>query len=182
MPLIIAKSCAWRSGLAEAGATITCTKPTKAAGRKMNASGQESSRSSGKAAAAMDGGVVIANQINLNRHFACVEAVGFSCDRPPPNSLQMTKTELQSALAEATQTDKRTAGVFLDTLSALAYKEIKKNGEFVLPGFGKLVKQKRKARTGFNPKTQQKIKIPAKTVVKFRVAKAAKDGVLGVRK
>ena len=43
----------------------------------------------------------------------------------------MTKTELQSALAEATQTDKRTAGVFLDTLSALAYKEIKKNGEFV---------------------------------------------------
>jgi hypothetical protein len=45
-----------------------------------------------------------------------------------------------------------------------------------------LVKQKRKARTGFNPKTQQKIKIPAKTVVKFRVAKAAKDGVLGVKK
>src|ERR1700737_5398336 len=70
----------------------------------------------------------------------------------------MTKTELQSALAEPTHTDKRTAGVFLDTLSALAYKEIKKNGEFVLPGFGKLVKQKRKARTGFNPKTQQKIK------------------------
>ena len=96
--------------------------------------------------------------------------------------LRMTKTELQNALAEATQTDKRTAGVFLDTLSALAYKEIKKNGEFVLPGFGKLVKQKRKARTGFNPKTQQKIKIPAKTVVKFRVAKAAKDGVLGVKK
>jgi DNA-binding protein HU-beta len=72
--------------------------------------------------------------------------------------------------------------VFLGTLSALAYKEIKKNGEFVLPGFGKLVKQKRKARTGFNPKTQQKIKIPAKTVVKFRVAKAAKDAVLGVKK
>jgi nucleoid DNA-binding protein len=57
----------------------------------------------------------------------------------------------------ATQTDKRTAGVFLDTLGAIAYKEIKKNGEFVLPGFGKLVKQKRKARTDFNPKTQQKI-------------------------
>src|SRR4029077_20491018 len=94
----------------------------------------------------------------------------------------MTKTELQTAIAEATQTDKRTAGVFLDTLSALAYKESKKNGEFVLPGFGKLVKQKRKARTGFNPKTQQKIKIPAKTVVKFRVAKAAKDGILGGKK
>jgi DNA-binding protein HU-beta len=94
----------------------------------------------------------------------------------------MTKTEIQIALAEATQTDKRTAGVFLDTLSAIAYKVTKKNGEFVVPGFGKLVKQKRKARTGFNPKTQQKIKIPAKTVVKFRVAKAAKDAVLGVKK
>jgi DNA-binding protein HU-beta len=94
----------------------------------------------------------------------------------------MTKAELQTALAEATQTDKRTAGVFLDALSALAYKTIKKNGEFVLPGFGKLVKQKRKARTGFNPKTQQKIKIPAKTVVKFRIAKVAKDAVLGVKK
>ena len=94
----------------------------------------------------------------------------------------MTKTELQAALSEATQTDKRTAGVFLDTLSSLAYKATKKNGEFVLPGFGKLVKQKRKARTGFNPKTQQKIRIPAKTVLKFRVAKVAKDTVLGVKK
>jgi len=94
----------------------------------------------------------------------------------------MTKTELQLALAEATKTDKKTAGVFLETLSNLAYKEINKNGEFVLPGFGKLVKQKRKARTGFNPKTQQKIKIPAKTVVRFRVAKAAKDAVFGIKK
>ena len=80
------------------------------------------------------------------------------------------------------ETSKKTAGVFLETLSSLAYKEIKKNGEFVLPGFGKLVKQKRKARTGFNPKTQQKIRIPAKTVLKFRVVKAAKDTVLGVKK
>ena len=93
----------------------------------------------------------------------------------------MTKTELQTALATATNTDKRTAALFLDTLSSLAYKEIKKNGEFVLPGFGKLVKQKRKARTGINPKTLQKIKIPAKTVVKFRIAKVAKDAVLGVK-
>jgi DNA-binding protein HU-beta len=94
----------------------------------------------------------------------------------------MTKPELQVALAAATETTKRTAGVFLDTLSTLAHKAVKKKGEFVLPGFGKLVKQKRKARTGFNPKTQQKIKIPAKTVVKFRVAKAAKDAVLGLKK
>ena len=94
----------------------------------------------------------------------------------------MTKTELQLALAKATQTNKKTAGVFLNTLGTLAYKEVKKNSEFVLPGFGKLVKQKRKARTGFNPNTQQKIRIPAKTVVKFRVAKVAKDAVLGVKK
>ena len=94
----------------------------------------------------------------------------------------MTKPESQVALAAAAETTKRTAGVFLDTLSTLAHKAVKKNGEFVLPGFGKLVKQKRKARTGFNPKTQQKIKIPAKTVVRFRVAKAAKDAVLGLKK
>ena len=94
----------------------------------------------------------------------------------------MTKTELQLALATATQTSKKTAGVFLETLSNLAYKEIKKNGEFVLPGFGKLVKQKRKARTGTNPSTKQKIKIPARTVLKFRVFKVAKDAVLGVKK
>ena len=60
----------------------------------------------------------------------------------------MTKTELQSALAEATQTDKKTAGVFLDTLSALAYKEIKKNGKFALAGFRKLVKQKEEGAHG----------------------------------
>jgi DNA-binding protein HU-beta len=94
----------------------------------------------------------------------------------------MTKTELQLALVQATQTDKKTAGVFLDRLGTLAYKEIKKNGEFVLPGFGKLVKQKRKARMGFNPKSQEKMRIPAKTVVRFRVAKAAKDAFLGVKK
>jgi DNA-binding protein HU-beta len=94
----------------------------------------------------------------------------------------MTKTELQVALAQTTEINKRTAGVFLDTLSALAYKETKKNGEFVLPGFGKLVKQKRKARTGFNPKTKEKIRIQAKTVLKFRVANVAKDTVLGVKK
>ena len=92
----------------------------------------------------------------------------------------MTKAELQSAVAAAAQTDKKTAGVFLDTLSAIAYKATKKNGEFVVPGFGKLVKQK--ARTGNNPSTKQKIKIPAKTVLKFRVAKAAKDAIFGVKK
>jgi nucleoid DNA-binding protein len=60
-------------------------------------------------------------------------------------------------LLKQRETNKMTAGVFLDTLSALAYKTTKKNGEFVLPGFAKLVKEKRKARTGFNPETQQKL-------------------------
>ena len=67
------------------------------------------------------------------------------------------------------------------SLTELAYREAKK-GEFVLPGLGKLVKQKRKARMGRNPATGATIKIPAKTVLKFRIAKAAKDAVLGAAK
>jgi DNA-binding protein HU-beta len=59
-----------------------------------------------------------------------------------------------------TKTDKKTAGVFLDKLSNLAYKAIKRNGEFVLPGFGKLVKQKRKARTGVTPRHNKKSRFP----------------------
>ena len=91
----------------------------------------------------------------------------------------MTKSELQAALAEATQTDKKTAGAFLTALGPIAYKAVKKEGEFVLPGFGKLVKQKRAARAGFNVQTRQKLKVAAKTVVRFRVAKGAKDAILG---
>lgn len=93
----------------------------------------------------------------------------------------MTKTQLQATLAEETQTDKKTANAFLTALVEIAYRETKKKGEFVIPGIGKLVKQKRKARTGVNPKTGEKIKIAAKTVVKLRVAKAAKDAVLGAK-
>jgi DNA-binding protein HU-beta len=93
----------------------------------------------------------------------------------------MTKTELQVALAEATQTDKKTAGGFLNVLATIAYKAVKKEGQFVLPGFGKLTKQKRAARTGFNVQTRQRMKVAAKTVVKFRVAKGAKDAILGVK-
>jgi DNA-binding protein HU-beta len=93
----------------------------------------------------------------------------------------MTKTELQAALSEAIQTDKKTAGAFLNALGPIAYKAVKKEGEFVLPGFGKLVKQKRAARMVFNPQTRQKMKVAAKTVVKFRVAKGARDAILGVK-
>jgi DNA-binding protein HU-beta len=69
--------------------------------------------------------------------------------------------------------------MFLTAITEIALREVKKNGEFTFPGIGKLVKQKRKARVGRNPKTGESIKIAAKTVVKFRIAKAAKDALLG---
>jgi DNA-binding protein HU-beta len=92
---------------------------------------------------------------------------------------KLTKTQLLTELAEKTTTSKKAAALFLDTVVAIAYRETKKNGEFTIPGIGKLIKRKRKARLGINPKTGEKIKIAAKTVVKLRVAKAAKDAVLG---
>jgi len=81
-------------------------------------------------------------------------------------------------LSEATGLSKKDVNTLLDKLAAMAYKEVKKGGEFVLPGFGKMIKANRKARMGRNPATGATIKIPAKTVVKFRLAKAAKDAVL----
>ncbi len=92
---------------------------------------------------------------------------------------KLTQTQIIAALAEKASVSKKEAKEFLGTLSDLAHKEAKKNGEFTLPGIGKLVKQKRKARMGRNPATGEAIKIPAKTVLKFRIAKAAKDAVLG---
>ena len=73
---------------------------------------------------------------------------------------------------------KKDVETVMSAMATLAYKEVKKNGEFVVPGLGKLVKINRKARDGRNPATGETIKIAAKTVVKFRVAKAAKDAVL----
>ncbi len=90
----------------------------------------------------------------------------------------MTKSQLMTALAETTGLAKKDVANFFDELANLAYSEVKGNGEFVLPGFGKLVKAHRKARMGVNPATGEKIQIKAKTVVKFRLAKAAKDAVL----
>lgn len=90
----------------------------------------------------------------------------------------MTKSQLMTVLSETTSLSKKDVVTLMDGLASLAYKEVKKNGEFVLPGFGKMVKAKRAARMGVNPATGEKIKIAAKTVVKFRLAKAAKDAVL----
>jgi DNA-binding protein HU-beta len=91
---------------------------------------------------------------------------------------KMTKSQMVKMLAEKTGHSKKDVDAMLETLISMAYKQVKTAGEFVLPGFGKLVKVKRKARTGRNPATGETIQIPAKTVVKFRVAKAAKDAVL----
>jgi len=90
----------------------------------------------------------------------------------------MTKSQLLASLADATGLSKKDAAGLVDKLAEMACKEVKKNGEFTVPGLGKLVKIQRKARVGRNPATGEEIKIPAKTVVKFRVAKAAKEAVL----
>ncbi len=81
-------------------------------------------------------------------------------------------------MAAETGMTKKDVGMFMDKMAEVAYMEVKKNGEFVVPGLGKLVKIKRAARMGRNPATGEQIQIPAKTVVKFKVAKAAKDAVL----
>ncbi|MFA7319776.1 MAG: HU family DNA-binding protein [Parcubacteria group bacterium] len=91
---------------------------------------------------------------------------------------KMTKAQIMSAMAEKTGLAKKEVVAFMDALTGMAYSEVKKNGEFVLPGFGKLVKVHRKARTGVNPATGEKIQIAAKTVAKFRLAKVAKEAVL----
>lgn len=90
----------------------------------------------------------------------------------------MTKAQFVNAMTEISGLSKKEVSAFLDGMTSLVYKEVKKNGECILPGFGKLVKAKRKARDGRNPATGEAIRIPAKTVVKFRLSKAVKDSVL----
>ena len=89
----------------------------------------------------------------------------------------MTKSATLGYMAQKTNLSKKQIGEFFDELTNLASKEAK-NG-FVLPGFGKLVLANRKARIGRNPQTGEPIKIPAKRVCKFRLAKSLKDTVLG---
>lgn len=90
---------------------------------------------------------------------------------------KMTKSQIAATLADKVDISKKQASLFLAELANLAYKEAKNS--FTLPGIGKLVLVNRKARMGRNPATGEQIKIPAKKVVKFRVAKAAKDAILG---
>ena len=88
----------------------------------------------------------------------------------------LTKSQIIAKLADQNWMKKKQASAFLESLVKLAYKEAKKG--FTIPGLGKLVVVKRKARMGRNPATGETIQIPAKTVLKFRIAKAAKDAAL----
>jgi DNA-binding protein HU-beta len=91
----------------------------------------------------------------------------------------LTKSQIATAIAEKANLPKRQAVEILEIIADLAYKNAKNS--FTLPGLGKLVLVNRKARIGRNPATGAEIKIPAKKVVKFRVAKACKDAVLGAK-
>lgn len=90
----------------------------------------------------------------------------------------MSKAQLVEHVAAGAGLKKADAKTLLDNLASLAAKEVKRSGQFVFPGIGKLVLAKRKARIGRNPRTGEQIKIPAKTVLKFRIAKSLKDSVL----
>lgn len=89
-----------------------------------------------------------------------------------------TKVQIIRALADKTGLTQAQVASVLEQLAELAYVGAKQPGGFPVPGFGKVSMKQRKARTGFNPKTQAKIQIPAKTVVKFRLSKVAKDAIL----
>ncbi len=94
-------------------------------------------------------------------------------------SKAMTKSKIVDHLAVKSGVAKKTVSEILENLAALAYKEAKNS--FTVPGLGKLVLSNRKARLGRNPQTGEQIKIPAKKVVKFRVAKVAKDSILDTK-
>ena len=91
----------------------------------------------------------------------------------------LSKSQIASTLAEKTGITKKQSNQFLEELAELAYKNAKNS--FTVPGLGKLVLKNRAARMGRNPATGETIQIPAKRVVKFRVAKAAKDAILGAK-
>jgi DNA-binding protein HU-beta len=94
----------------------------------------------------------------------------------------MTKSQVVSHFAGKFELSKKAASAILEEVAALAVSETKKTGSFTLPGIGKLVLVRRKARMGRNPATGATIKIPAKTVVKMRVAKAAKEAIVPPKK
>lgn len=95
---------------------------------------------------------------------------------------KMTQTQLIGKIADGAGINKKQAKAAVETMVAAVLGEVKKNGVCVVPGLGRLVRQDRKARTGRNPATGETIKIPAKKVVKFRIAKAVKDAIVPPKK
>jgi DNA-binding protein HU-beta len=95
---------------------------------------------------------------------------------------RMTQTAIVKELAETTGVSNKVAKQFIESLTDLAIRETKKNGVFILPGIGRLVRADRKARIGRNPATGESIKIPAKKVVKFRLAKSVKEAIIPPKK
>lgn len=92
--------------------------------------------------------------------------------------MSLTKPQIIEAIAQKTNTEKRTVEAILDCLAQLAYQNAK--DEFTVPGIGKLVVVDRKARTARNPQTGAEVQVPAKKALKFRISKAAKDAVLSL--
>ncbi len=95
---------------------------------------------------------------------------------------KMTQTAIIRELAEQSGVNNKVAKQFIESLAQMAVRETKKNGVFIVPGIGRLVRAERKARTGRNPATGEAIKIPAKKVVKFRLAKSVKDAIVPPKK
>jgi DNA-binding protein HU-beta len=95
---------------------------------------------------------------------------------------RLTQTQLIKELAASVEISGKAAKALLDKYAEIAVRETKKNGIFILPGVGRLVRVERKARMGRNPATGAAIKIPAKKVVKFRVAKTVKDAIVPPKK
>ncbi len=100
----------------------------------------------------------------------------------PTPKKPLTKSQVVNHFAEKFELSKKTVSSIVDEMAILATSETKKAGAFTLPGVGKLVLVKRKARVGRNPATGEAINIPAKTVVKMRIAKACKDAIVPPKK
>jgi DNA-binding protein HU-beta len=94
---------------------------------------------------------------------------------------KMTQSQIMKELATATGSSTKAAKTFVTSFADMAVRETKKNGMFVIPGIGRLVRVDRKARMGRNPATGQEIKILARTRLRFTAAKALKDSVLGTK-
>jgi DNA-binding protein HU-beta len=108
-----------------------------------------------------------------------LHSLGFAVTPAPIMAKALTKSQIAASLAETVGLTKKQAVQTMEALVALAYKNAKNS--FTIPGLGKIVLVNRKARMGRNPATGETIKIAAKRVVKFRVAKAAKDAILGTK-